>query len=186
MFINKHTKASIPGKLTYDVIKWKRTKFILSPHSIVYGNCPKCYRAYPIGIKCKKCHGKHAAVKLYFVKDPYTFVPREVDTAPPTVREAADPTTLSQVLLGQESTFYFDLTFLQNDNSSSGYRPEENLRTTCYLSDLLAYMKQKCQHCLLFWGITLKDRITVRMPINTTSLLSWINTMLCFFIQMSS
>ena len=41
MFINKHTKASTPGTLTYDVIKWKRTKFILSPHSIVYGNCPK-------------------------------------------------------------------------------------------------------------------------------------------------
>ncbi len=37
--------------------------------TIIYGNCPECYAAYPLGFRCKKCPDKPRAKIIYFVRN---------------------------------------------------------------------------------------------------------------------
>lgn len=49
-------------------IKYDRNKFSVKMQDVVYGSCPGCYRAMPLGMKCPACP-RHRAKYIYAATD---------------------------------------------------------------------------------------------------------------------
>lgn len=105
-----------PARITYAVVKWKRTRFVHSYETVAYGNCPMCYRAAPLGFECPFCPTWRSS-RIYFVQDKYDFYPLQSYNNTPILRTAtpADPHSLSLTLLNYPPTLHLDFTSMQDN-----------------------------------------------------------------------
>ena len=166
--LNKARFSPKPGDYRHEVIKWKRTDFVRYRHTITYGNCTKCLRAYPLGMNCQHCP-KSCAVKLYFVDDNSPHIQsqqQQIDqNGPPpefNTRQPAEPIRLGQELIGQPAAFFFDYTSFDYINDDRGYRPNhKHLYSICNLSSLFECMNLRYRHAIEMWGMTIVYRITL-------------------------
>lgn len=83
--------------------------------TIVYGNCPECYAAYPLGFSCKKCPNNPRAKIIYFTKD-------EKDLKETRPLRPANPTELASHVGFMSVPKYLDHAFfIDNRNGDCNY-----------------------------------------------------------------
>jgi hypothetical protein len=114
------------GMYEHKVLGWKRKNFQRTRMMVKYGNCPQCFRAYPKGHTCLKCHNE-VAKTLYFVLE-RPHIPPYFDHANGPVGIAAgmhcEPLEVADLVgLKEETPIMLDHCRLVS--TVDGYRPND-------------------------------------------------------------
>ena len=157
------------AKYKYPLIKWSGSHFFISNETITFGNCPRCFTAYPIGIRCAHCFNSYATT-LFFLKDPIDYIQlvnnrrRNYFYGPPPQfknKLPASPFQLSHILLHQPCTFYFDYTTLDNTSTATGYRPQDSdLFDIIPLHYLLTYIRNHKLNLVTHFGVAIEQLVS--------------------------
>ena len=123
------------GEYIIHTVKWVRGNFRVKPRTIIYGNCPRCFRAKPKGHLCHPDHcDEMSASALYFVHDSTAYHNPNIylHDGPPEVltsrRGKCDPRFLSR-LVRQPPVTFLDWDAYENKNSI--YDPEDPTNWCC-------------------------------------------------------
>ena len=125
------------GHYLIHTVQWTRGRFRVQPRTIIYGNCPRCFKAMPRGQSCHPDHcDEMSASDLYFVHDTTVYHNPNIylHDGPPEVltngRNKAEPRLLSR-LVRQQPVVFLDWDSYESKNLI--YEPE-NPRHWCCLS----------------------------------------------------
>ena len=112
------------GKYQHKVLRWVRGNFRPRTVEVTYGNCPNCFRAYPLGQYCVIC-GLQTKT-LYFVRVLPTIPPNHDHTQGPigiAQGKPCEPLELAD-LMGHREAIPIYLDYQQHIPGYEGYDPD--------------------------------------------------------------
>ena len=169
--LRRNPRNSDPSSVTYPVIKWKGTDFIISYQTVSHIWESPLFSCFPPRNKVFQLPYL-ALLQNLFVFDCHMFYPFNNQRPPLSNPIQADPYALLSQLLDRDCTLFLDFTSL-DDNQD--YKPNN---TTIYaISDIRYLLSQmNTASCLDYFGMTLEEELVRATKADYTIICNTINS----------
>ena len=153
-------------------------KYVVQEKNVLFGNCPSCFRAHAMGMKCISCPEGPRAVQMFFCADPTVFDPQsgesmqDVHLRVTTKLQPVCPVEMSWTVLGLSPSVQVDDKFYQGQLYCS--QPTAQLHAVKSIHELLMLL-ENTDRCAKIGMMNLEPLILSCAKVNLKDLMSAID-----------